>query len=217
VHVQAQQGLRAEHAALLEQRVQQHGNEQQASAAKHASELGMLREQHAKSLADHKRAFEDEQNELREEHSVAQKSAADRAEQDKHSALEALREELTTAAQQRVAETEQRLTAAHGAELGKQVEQHRSELAQLAKQLSDSEASLAKLATDSDKAREEAEARLRAVVEERDQLDARGAGLATQLARAQARSERDHELLDRVRKAMAIGLGLLEEQKHEPA
>ena len=217
VHVQAQQSLRVEHSALLEQRVQQHANDQQASAAKHAAELAALREQHAKSLADHQRAFEDEQNELREEHSVTQKSAADRAEQDKRSALEAQRAELTTAQQERVAETEQRLTAAHAADLTKQTEQHRGELAQLAKQLSDVEASLAKLASESEKAREEGEGRLRAVTEERDQLDARSSGLAAQLSRAQARSERDHELLDRVRKAMAIGLGLLEEQKHEPA
>jgi hypothetical protein len=36
------------------------------------------------------------------------------------------------------------------------------------------------------------------------------------LGRVQARSERDRELLDRARKAVAIGLGLLEEQKHDP-
>jgi chromosome segregation ATPase len=162
---------------------------------------------------------------------VAQKSAAERAEQEKLSALEALREELNNAHAERMAEAERRLRSEHADEregmarrhaneVSELTERHRLESTRLSKALTDAETRFAMLEErfeDSERARTSAETQLQATRQERDHLSGRANELGSQLDRAQARIERDNQLLERVRKAMAIGLGLLEEQKQDPA
>jgi CheY-like chemotaxis protein len=229
-HTTETDGLTAKYNAEIETLSSKYNEATAQRADAHASELSTLRAQHEQLFADQKRVFEDEQRELREEHSVATKSAADRAEQDKRAALDALRDELIQAHNERLADADRELRAAHAQELeaserrhslqlGELTEKHEREVAALQQKLAETEA--ARTAVEEQRARTEAaraefEAQLRTTTDERDRLSERSKDLSDQVARAQARSERDHELLDRVRKAMAIGLGLLEEQKHEP-
>ncbi|MET0389598.1 MAG: response regulator [Polyangiales bacterium] len=241
-HAEALVSLRTEHSTALEQRQQQHVSEVAAlntrhsaelseQARTHALELSTTKDQHATQLADRDQSHRDELSEVREEYSVAQKAAADRAEQEKAAALEVLREELNAAHYERLTDTERELRAAHVAEreelerrnttaVSELTDKHRYEVSQLNKSLADAGARHALLEEQHEetvRARDDLDARLQTTTAERDQLSGRSAELAAQLSRAQARVERDHELIDRVRKAMAIGLGLLEEQKHEPA
>jgi chromosome segregation ATPase len=107
----------------------------------------------------------------------------------------------------------------HATELAELGDRHKQEAARLNKTINDAEARFALLEErfeESEKGRNTAETDLKAVRQERDQLSARSHDLSSQLGRAQARLARDHELIERVRKAMAIGLGLLEEQKTDP-
>jgi CheY-like chemotaxis protein len=241
-HSEAMVQLRSEHVSHLEQQKQQHGAEQQALAEKHrhdiaersrmhAGELAALNEQHSTLLADREQTHKDELTEVREEYAVAQKAAATAAEQEKAAALEVLRDELNAAHYEKLTDTERELRAEHAAErqeldrqqntaLAEVAEKHRQEMLQLNKALSDASARYASLEEqqeDTERARLALDERLRMLTDERDALNGRGVELADQLTRVQARADRDNELIDRVRKAMAIGLGLLEEQKHEPA
>jgi hypothetical protein len=241
-HASTLETLKAEQAAELERSKQaqlseidrltgRHAAETESRARTHAQELAGLKEQHASTLAARQRAHEDELAELREEHIVAQKSAAERAEQEKLAALDALREELNTAHAERMAEAERKLRSEHADEregmarrhaneVSELTERHRQEAARLSKALTDAEARFALLEErfeDSERARTSAETQLQATRQERDHLSARSNELSSALHRAEKRIERDNELLERVRKAMAIGLGLLEEQKQDPA
>jgi CheY-like chemotaxis protein len=238
---QAEASLRAEHASAVEQLKAQHAAELEASQARHASEIAQLtqsqsaaltalRGEHAARMAEAQRTHEEDLSELREEHVVSQKSAAERAEGEKLTALEAQREELTSAHSERLADVERQLRAEHAlmrddaaqrhaTELAEQADRHKQEASRLTKTINDVEARFALLEErfeESEKGRTTAETDLKGVREERDHLSARSTELASQLGRAQARLARDHELIERVRKAMAIGLGLLEEQKQDP-
>lgn len=241
-HAATLEGLKSQHASELERMKQaqlsevdrltgRHVAETEARAKEHAQEIAGLKDQHASTLAARQRAHEDELAELREEHVVAQKSAAERAEQEKLAALEALREELNGAHAERMAEAERKLRSEHADEregmarrhaneVSELTERHRLEASRLNKALTDAEARFALLEErfeDSERARTSAETQLLATRQERDHLSARSNELSGQLTRAEKRIERDNELLERVRKAMAIGLGLLEEQKQDPA
>lgn len=249
----AETSLRAEHASALEQLKTQHASDADAAATKHAAEIASLsqanaaaltalrgehagaltalRGEHAARVAELQRTHEEESSELRDEHAMTLKAASERAEAEKLTALEALREELSAAHAERLAEVERQLRAEHAlmrddaaqrhaTELAELSDRHKQEVGRLSKALNDVEARYALLEErheESEKGRTTAETDLASVRQERDQLSARGVELSALLARAQTRLARDHELLERVRKAMAIGLGLLEEQKQDPA
>jgi hypothetical protein len=193
----------------------------------HGSELDGLQKQHAGKLAASERAHADELSELSEEHAVAHKSAVERVEQEMRTALDALRKELGTEHQERLDEAGRRHRAElttlrtefesrHATELAATNDKHRQELGRLGKLLSEAESRFALLEErheESESAHAGAEAQLHAMTEQRDQQNERNRELSGALERARAKSARDEEILERVRKAMAIGLGLLEEQK----
>jgi chromosome segregation ATPase len=111
------------------------------------------------------------------------------------------------------------LARRHASELAELGDKHRQELARLGKLLSEAESRHALLEErheDTESARAAADKRFHAAVQERDDLLRRTTEISTELERAKAKLARDEEILDRVRKAMAIGLGLLEEQKQSP-
>jgi chromosome segregation ATPase len=164
--------------------------------------------------------------ELREEHILAFRAAADRAEQARVSSLDSLRKELTTQHEElqlqmrgeHAAERED-MTRRHSEQVAELTEKQRQEVTLLKGSLSDLESRHALLGEQYEetvKSRQNTEERLRNVSAERDELTQRSSDLGMQLGHANARSERDRELLDRARKAVAIGLGLMEEQKHDP-
>jgi hypothetical protein len=236
---QADAALRGEHALELERisrqhtqeverLTQQHADEVQRNKQSHAGELEALQQQHTGVLAAKARAHGDELSELREEHAVFYKSALEQAEQEKVSALEALRHELVSIHQERqtdasnahraeLASVRSDWETRHNGEVSALTDKHRQELARLGKLLSEAESRHALLEErheETESARATAETQLRSMAEERDQQNVRNSDLTAALERARAKSARDEEILERVRKAMAIGLGLLEEQKH---
>jgi CheY-like chemotaxis protein len=229
-HEQHASTLRAEHAGELERTKQQQASELERLKHSHSAELDALQKQHAAKQAASERAHTDELNELREEHSVAYKSAIERVEQEKRSALENLRHELISDHQVRADEAARthraelttlrtELETRHANDLSALNDKHRQELARLGKLLSEAESRFALLEErheETESARAGLETQLRTVSEQRDQQNARNHELSAALERAKAKSARDEEILDRVRKAMAIGLGLLEEQKQSP-
>jgi CheY-like chemotaxis protein len=215
----ADAALRAGHAAELD-----------VLRQKHAAELESIQKQHTMTLAERQRAHADELSELREEHAVTQKAAVEHHEQDRRGAVEALRNELSALQQQKLAETtnlhraelasaRDELARRHASELTELGDKHRQELARLGKLLSEAESRHALLEErheDTESARAAAEKRFHAAVQERDDLVRRSNEIGAEFERAKAKLARDEEILDRVRKAMAIGLGLLEEQKQSP-
>jgi CheY-like chemotaxis protein len=215
----ADAALRAGHAAELDVLKQ-----------KHAGELEGIQKQHTMTLAGRERAHADELSELREEHAVTQKAAVERHEQDRRAGVETLRNELNALQQQKLAETtnlhraelasaRDELARRHASELAELGDKHRQELARLGKLLSEAESRhslLEERHEDTESARAAAEKRFQAAVQERDDLLRRNTEIGAEFERAKAKSARDEEILDRVRKAMAIGLGLLEEQKQSP-
>jgi CheY-like chemotaxis protein len=229
-HEQQSGALRAAHSSELERSKHQHAGELERLKQSHGAELDALQKQHAGKLAAGERAHADELSELREEHSVAYKSAIERVEQEKRTALESLRHELLTEHQARVDEAGRthrtelttvrtELETRHASDLSTLNDKHRQELARLGKLLSEAESRFALLEErheETESARSGAETQLRAMTEQRDQQNARNNELSAALERAKAKSARDEEILERVRKAMAIGLGLLEEQKLGP-
>jgi CheY-like chemotaxis protein len=197
---------------------------------KSALELETLQKQQAARLADSARAHADELSELREEHAVTHKAAVEHHEQDKRSALESLRRELDEMQQQKLSDAaalhrselasmREELTRRHATEQTEFADKHRQELGRLGKLLSEAESRHALLEErheDTEAARATAETQLRAATQERDEQSRRNALLSAELERAKAKLAHDEEILERVRKAMAIGLGLLEEQKQSP-
>jgi CheY-like chemotaxis protein len=226
-HEQQSGALRSEHASELARMTQQREAELERLKQAHGSELDGLQKQHAGKLAASERAHADELSELSEEHAVAHKSAVERVEQEMRTALDALRKELGTEHQERLDEAGRRHRAElttlrtefesrHATELAATNDKHRQELGRLGKLLSEAESRFALLEErheESESARVGAETQLHAMTEQRDQQNERNSELSGALERARAKSARDEEILERVRKAMAIGLGLLEEQK----
>jgi CheY-like chemotaxis protein len=219
--------LRLEHANELARITQQRDAELERLKQAHGSELDGLQKQHTGKLAASERAHADELSELREEHAVAHKSAVERVEQEMRTALDALRAQLVGEHQERLDEAGRKHRAElttlrtefesrHATDLAATNDKHRQELGRLGKLLSEAESRFALLEErheETESARAGAETQLRAMTEQRDQQNARNQELSASLERARAKSARDEEILERVRKAMAIGLGLLEEQK----
>ncbi|HEX4354417.1 MAG TPA: hypothetical protein VHZ95_15915, partial [Polyangiales bacterium] len=226
-HQSELESLRNEHSQAHARAQEEHTSEIERLKQNAAGELEALQKEHAAARTASQRAHADELSELREEHAVHGKAASERAEQEKRGALDALRHELTTLQQERAIEAEnthrselaaQRAEAEnrHTSELAGVNEKHRQEVARLGKLLSEAESRHALLEErheETESARANTESQLRAMTDERDQQIERNRELSGSLERVRAKSAHDEEILDRVRKALAIGLGLLEEQK----
>ncbi len=234
-------GIKAQHALDLEEAHTAHAQTEAKLRAEQAATTERLKEEHAVALAAQKRAHADELSELREEHAVAQKSAAERASQEKNEALAELRAELLAQQSAKLADaagahkaelsaalsahenelrrTREQLEQKAAADLAEATDKHRLDMARVGKALSEAESRYALLEErheETEQGRAVAEKSLRTVTGERDELAARAKTLDADLSSARAKLQSDSELLDRVRKAMAIGLGLLEEQKQNP-
>jgi CheY-like chemotaxis protein len=202
-------GVKNVQAVELETLNKRFADEKSASDAAHQSAIDEQTKAREQMEASLKRSHADELAELRDEHAVALKSARGAAEQAQKSALDGLRSEL---------EQKQRDALSTAAEAA------RKELADTRKTLEDQRASdaakAAKLAAEletksqllhdqleeAEHSKSDLEKRYGRLSVERDQLTAKVERL-TALRQAEA------EMLDRVRKALAIGLGLLEDHK----
>jgi CheY-like chemotaxis protein len=175
---------------------------------------------HQKALDENKKAAEtvetalrrhhaDELAELRDEHAVALKSARDSGEQATRSAVESLRAELekkerdalgaaAEAARRELADTRRQLEDAAASE--------RARAAKNAAELNTKAQLLHDQLEETESAKSDLETRYGRLSVERDQLIAK-------VERLTALRQAEQEMLDRVRKALAIGLGLLEDHK----
>jgi CheY-like chemotaxis protein len=212
-----------EHARALEALEQEHKRTADAARHEHASALERLKQDHANTLQTRDDAHEEELQEQREEHSVAMKAAAEAAEQDRRMAVESLRSELTSAHDQKHRELmsaheseRERVSRKHQSEITEQTDKHRQDLARLGRALSDAEAQkvlLEEKHEETEAARVTTESKLFAMTAERDEKIARVSELNGELERLKGKLARDEETLARVQKALAIGIGLLEERK----
>ena len=176
--------------------------------------------------------------EMRDEHILALSAAREQAEQLKQAARAELRTELDTQAQQRLTEAQ----AKHEAIVSQALAAHENELASLRRGLQDkheaeqraqSEKSQQELARvgraiaeletkiqilqdqleEAESGRNDLSARLAKTTAERDTKSDLAEEFQVQLARMATLRGEEEQVLDRVRKAMAIGLSLLEEHK----
>ncbi|HKU37926.1 MAG TPA: response regulator [Polyangiales bacterium] len=222
-HGAALESARSEHQRALE-RVEQERDKALASARQeHSAALERAQRESASALESLRRSHAEELSELREEHAVSQKVAADAAEQDKRTAVDGLRAELVSAHEAQTRELvsaheaeRERTSRKHSAELTEQTDKHRQDMARLGRALSEAESRYALLEEkheETEGLRQTAERNLKAMTGERDQQIARGAELQGEIDRLKAKIARDDETLARVQKALAIGIGLLEERK----
>jgi len=213
-------GVKNLHAAELESLSKRMSDEKSASDAAHAAALAEQKRASELVEAGLRRGHADELSELREEHAVTLKSARDAADAASKSALDGLRNELEQKQRDALASSAE----AARKELAAAAEAARNELADtkrtLEEQRSSEAARAAKVAAElntkaqllhdqleeAEHAKSDLETRYGRLSVERDQLIAKVERL-TALRQAEA------EMLDRVRKALAIGLGLLEDHK----
>lgn len=235
-------GIKAQHELDLEEARTAQAQGEAKLRAEHAASTERLKEEHAALVAARDSTHSDELSELREEYEVAQKAAAERAADDKRGALDGQRAELLAQEATKLAEAANAQKAelaaalsAHENELHRTREQleqkaaadvatlqskHQGDMARVGKALTDAEARHAQLEErheEMEAARTAAETSLRSATAERDQFASRARDIDAELSRAKAKQQHDEQLLERARKAMAIGLGLLEEQQQGPA
>jgi CheY-like chemotaxis protein len=223
-HTSALDSVKLEHARTVGRLEQEHEKALASLKAEHAQLLERTKQESSQKLDALRRSHQEELSELREEHAVGQKLAADTAEQDKRAALDSLRSELvsTHEAQTRELVTaheaeRERANRKQAAELTEQADKHRQDMARLGRALSEAEARYALLEEkheETEGLRQTAERDLKAMTGERDMQIARARDLTVELDRLKAKMLRDDETLARVQKALAIGIGLLDERKN---
>jgi hypothetical protein len=185
-----------------------------------------------------RRAHADELSDSKQEHEAALRALSTHAEQQQQQSLAGLRAELETQIEQRLAEqqrsheevvsqalsahekelatTRESLIAKHATELRDANERHQLDLSRLGRSVAELETKrhlLQDQLEESESARTDAQARLAKTTAERDEKADLVVELQSQLDKLLTRRAADEQLLERARKAVAIGLGLLEEQK----
>jgi DNA-binding response OmpR family regulator/chromosome segregation ATPase len=231
-------GIKATHQKESEILQRQFVDSRAAMEATHAQALEQHKRQHAAELEAARKAHADEIVELRDERAVAIAAAQVHAEEQRQAALAEQRAMLESQQQQRLAEQQQKhegvvsqALAAHESELANTrrslEERHTTEMRQThdkyQQELSRAGRALAELENKAqllDEQLEEAEhgrsdafARLAKVTGERDQKAEHGEELQAQLDHLRLKRASQEQILERARKALAIGLTLLDEQK----
>ena len=232
-YADARAAIAASHAGQLDELREQHG--QALAATKRAAQ-----EEQAAVEADNRDKLEAVTREAEQAQkaalanserrvSKALEDAALAAADERDRALAELRTELEADADSRVAA----LSASHKAELTAQLEQvrlkleaelssakasHQQEMARVGRTLNEAQARQAVLEERSERAEGEAGALKESVAQltaERDDKSGELNATRAELSTLRERFARDAALLERVRKALAIGMGLLEEQQRE--
>ena len=231
-------GIKSTHGRELEALSARYSETAGAAGAAHARAMEQLRAETSAQLEAMRRAQGEALAEMRDEHILALSAAREQAEQLKQAARAELRTELDTQAQQRLTEAQ----AKHEAIVSQALAAHENELASLRRGLQDkheaeqraqSEKSQQELARvgraiaeletkiqilqdqleEAESGRNDLSARLAKTTAERDTKSDLAEEFQVQLARMATLRGEEEQVLDRVRKAMAIGLSLLEEHK----
>ncbi len=231
-------GIKATHGRELEALSARYAETAGAADAAHSRAMEQLRAETAAQLEALRRAQGEELSELRDGHTLALTAAREQAEQQKHAARAELRAELEMQAQQRMSEAQ----AKHEAIVSQALAAHENELASLRRGLQDKHEAeqrahsdksqqelarvgraIAELETkiqilqdqleEAESGRNEVSTRLAKTTAERDAKMELNEELQAQLSRMATLRGEEEQVIDRVRKALAIGLSLLEEHK----
>jgi CheY-like chemotaxis protein/chromosome segregation ATPase len=213
--------------------------EREAAEAVQKEAQEELRRQHVAVLEALRRGHAEELAEQRDERAVAIAAVKEQAEEEKQRALSLLRSELQAQTEQRVAEQQQQhetivsqalaaheselastrtnLEQRHATELRQSGEKHQQELGRVGRALGELENKVQLLEEqleEAETARNDANARLAKATSERDQKAERVDELQARIDHLSAKRAAEEQLFERARKALAIGLSLLEEQKN---
>jgi len=231
-------GIKAMHAKELEALSARYAETSAAADAAHARAMEQLRAETAAQLEALRRAQGEELAELRDGHTLALTAAREQAEQQKHAARAELRAELEMQAQQRLSEAQAKheaivsqalaahenelaslrrgLQDKHEAELRAQSDKSQQELARVGRAIGELETKIQILQDQLEEAesgRNEVSTRLAKTTAERDAKMELTEELQAQLSRMATLRGEEEAVIDRVRKALAIGLSLLEDHK----
>jgi CheY-like chemotaxis protein len=231
-------GIKATHGRELEALSARYAETAGAADVAHSRAMEQLRAETAAQLEALRRAQGEELAELRDGQTLALTAAREQAEQQKHAARAELRAELDMQAQQRLSEAQ----AKHEAIVSQALAAHENELASLRRGLQDKHEAeqraqsdksqqelarvgraIAELETkiqilqdqleEAESGRNEVSTRLAKTTAERDAKMELTEELQAQLSRMATLRGEEEQVIDRVRKALAIGLSLLEEHK----
>jgi DNA-binding response OmpR family regulator/chromosome segregation ATPase len=231
-------GIKATHAKATEARDQRDAEARAAMQAEHAKAFDELRRDHSAVLDALRRAHGDEAADLKEAHEAALNATRAQGEQQLQQMLAGQRIELEAQSEQRIVDlqrkheevvsqalaahekelnsTREGLMGKHAGELREANDRHQLDLSRLGRSVAELETKrhlLSDQLEESESARTDAQARLAKTTAERDEKADLVSELQMQLDSALARRAADEQLLERARKAFAIGLSLLEEQK----
>ena len=231
-------GLKLAHAKEIDAHAQLHAEATMAAGAQHAEEIEALQSEHAEASSALRTGHSQELAAIRADHDVALQALREATASKQQAALAELRTELEASAVARLAEqhrqheavissalaahanelagTRESLEKKHSDELNELIGKNQLELARVNKALAESD-NRAQLLEDqleeTEVAKTDALSRLGRAVTERDQQSEKNEVIEAKIAQLRARHATDEQLLERARKAMAIGIGLLDEQK----
>jgi chromosome segregation ATPase len=233
-------GIKAAHAKAMEARDQRDAEGRALLQAEHTKAIDELRRDHSAVMDALRRAHGDELSDMKEAHEAALNGARAQAQQQLQQMLAGQRIELESQHEQRLADlqrnheevvsqalaahekelnsTRESLMAKHSSELREANDRHQQDLSRLGRSVAELETKrhlLQDQLEESESARTDAQARLAKTTAERDEKADLVSELQTAVDQALARRTADEQLLERARKAFAIGLSLLEEQKGE--
>lgn len=231
-------GLKLAHAKEIDAHAQLHAEAMLAAEAQHAEENEALQAEHAQASSVLRSGHTQELAAVRADHDVALQAQREASATQQQAALAALRTELEASAVAQLAEqhrqheavissalaahsnelsnTRESLQQKHADELNELIGKNQLELARVNKALAESD-TRAQLLEDqleeTEVAKTDALSRLGRAVTERDQQSEKNQAIVEKMSQLRARHASDEQLLERARKAMAIGIGLLDEQK----
>lgn len=208
-------GLKSAHEAALAAKTSEHEDALGAASATHAAESAAAKEAHASALAEARETaaaeLKDQLASLEAKLTEEASESLANAEASHKAALASTRAEAEETLEAARTELEQKSAE----ELTASKESHQKEMARVGRALNDAETKhqlLEERFEESEAAKTEVGAELASMTEARDAKSAQLADVEGKLAEAREKIRVDGETLDRVRKAMSIGLGLLEEQ-----
>jgi chromosome segregation ATPase len=231
-------GVKGVHAKELDARDQREAETRAQLLGQHSLVLEELNREQSAAIDALRRVHGDELHDLKEAHDMALAGARQQAEQLKQEALAALRSELDarnaaalaeaqqqhdvivsqalTAHEKELTSTRDTLLSKHATELREANDRHQQDLGRLGRSMAELETKRQILQDQFEEAeagRSEALTRLASTSAERDQKATLVVELQSQLDRALAQRAADEQVLERARKAFAIGLAMLEEHK----
>jgi CheY-like chemotaxis protein len=233
-------GIEAAHQKEVEALGRQHAESRASAETAQREAIEELKRQQLDVGEALRRSQHRELSELRDEHSSALTAVHETAERDKQTALTELRTALENQMQQRLAEQQQShealvsqalsahenelanvrrsMAERHSTELRQTQDKYQQELGRAGRAISELETKqqlLEEQLEEAESGRADAQARLSRVTTERDQKAEQSEELQAQLNHLHAKRGSQEQMLERARKAVAIGLSLLEEQKRD--